>query len=437
MTCKVIILAAGVGSRMNTPSTNKVLHKVCGTEMVKIVCQKALQIASPEDVIVVVGDHNQQQVRQVLSDFTEVKYALQEEQIGTADGVKCGLNGLGNVASDDAIIVLYGDTPLITDKILQNTLHILRSYDIGLLAFHNPDKNVRYGRVISDGSCVTDIVEFKDASDSIKEVTLCNSGIFGFRGGALNDLIGKVMPSPVTGEYYLTAIPKLAQSKYRVTYIECDEADVLGVNDLVELENANQVMQNRLRQFHMKNGVVLEDAKSVFFSFETVIGSGSVVEPNVIFRGRVEIGSSCTVKASSYLQNCKFGANCSIGPFARIRDGTVVQDGCSVGNFAELKNAKVDSGSKMSHVSYLGDVEIGKNVNIGAGTVVCNYDGSLKHKSHIEDEVFIGSNSSLVSPVSCGEGSFVAAGSVITHDIQSDEIGFGRARQVNKPKKSG
>ena len=303
--------------------------------------------------------------------------------------------------------------------------------DIVILGFVG-NVEERYGRlIISHNNVVSKIVEFKDLKGDEKGINLFNSGVFLVKSNILKDLVPQISNQNQAGEYYLTDIIELASKKGFVSkFILCDEDEVLGVNTKEDLAKCEAIMQNRLRKQHLLNGVTLVDKNSVFFSMDTKIEQDVSIEPNVFFGRNVKISSHSIIKAFSYLEGCSIASNVSIGPFARIRSQTIIEGDSKIGNFVEVKNSHLQSGVKAGHLSYIGDAEIQENVNIGAGAIFCNYDGVKKHKTIIEKNVFIGSNTSLVAPILIEENAKIGAGSVITKDVPKNSLAIERNRQV-------
>jgi bifunctional UDP-N-acetylglucosamine pyrophosphorylase/glucosamine-1-phosphate N-acetyltransferase len=305
--------------------------------------------------------------------------------------------------------------------------------DVAVLGFEPADPT-GYGRFVTDGERLLAIREHKDATEEEREIGLCNACILAFRAEVFRDLIDKIDTNNAQGEYYLTDLVGLANAAgKKVGYGVAPEVDVMGVNDRSQLARAEALFQEVRREDAMKAGVTLRDPKSVWFSWDTEIGRDVTIYPNVVFGPGVKIGDNVEIRAFCDLEEVSIGEGASIGPFARVRGGADLGPGVHLGNFVEVKNSRIGSGTKAGHLSYLGDAEIGSNTNIGAGTITCNYDGVNKDKTVIGDRVFIGSNASLVAPVTVGDGAYTASGSVITDDVPADALAFGRARQETKP----
>jgi bifunctional UDP-N-acetylglucosamine pyrophosphorylase/glucosamine-1-phosphate N-acetyltransferase len=275
------------------------------------------------------------------------------------------------------------------------------------------------------------IIEYKDATNEERQITLCNAGIMIVRGKELPKLLEKLDNKNAGGEYYLTDIVKIAKAEgLKSTFTEAGESEVMGINSKLELSDAEKIMQNRLREEFMTNGVTMTDPSTVYFSYDTEIGKDVVIQPNVFFGKSVKIKNNVEIKAYSYIEGAVIEDGVSIGPFARIRPGTHLSKDVHVGNFVEIKNSELKDGVKVGHLSYIGDAEIGENVNIGAGTITCNYDGVKKHKTKIGKNAFIGSNTALIAPVTIGEGALIGAGSTINKDVKKDALAVTRAPQV-------
>ncbi len=422
MTATAIILAAGLGTRMRSLQP-KALHRLGGRSML------AHLIAACDGVfdrIVVVAGPGMQAV---LDEARPHPGVVQRERLGTAHAAlqAAGLFGDGEVA------VLYADNPLVTAATLRRLLTARQDCGLALLAMRPADPG-RYGRVLTDASGdVQRVVEHAEASDAERAVGLCNAGVFCAAAADFGRWLPAVRPS-AGGEYYLTELVALARGEgARVVAVEAPEAEGRGVNSRAELAAAEAALQSRLRAAAMDAGATLIAPETVFLSADTVLGQDAVVEPHVVFGPNVQVAAGALIRAFSHLEGARVAAGAIIGPYARLRPGTMVGEGAHVGNFVELKATTLGAGAKANHLAYLGDSSIGARSNIGAGTITCNYDGVAKHRTVIGRGVFVGSDSVLVAPISLGDGSFVAAGSVLTDDVPADAVAFGRARQVNKP----
>ncbi len=306
-------------------------------------------------------------------------------------------------------------------------------HDLVVLGFQAADPG-RYGRLVMAGETLERIVEFKDADENERALTFCNSGLMACDAGLLFDLIDGVSDDNAAGEFYLTDIVAIARRRgLNVTAVTCDEAETMGINSRAELANAEAVFQARARADLLENGVTLVAPDTVFVAHDTVIGRDAVIEPNVVFGPGVTVESGALIRAFSHLEGAHVSAGAIVGPYARLRPGAELSEDAHVGNFVEIKNARVGTGAKVNHLTYIGDASIGDATNIGAGTITCNYDGVMKHHTEIGAHAFIGSNTMLVAPVSVGNGAMTATGSVITRDVGADDLAVARVKQVNKP----
>lgn len=428
MSVSLIILAAGQGTRMNS-DLPKVLHKVAASPLLHH-CMNAAVALAPEKTVVIVG-HGAAEVERAAHAFDEdVAVVLQEEQLGTGHAVAQAAPLLKD-ASGDAI-VLYGDTPFIRPETLQAMLDARQTHAVVVLGFEAADPG-RYGRLIANGEQLDRIVEYKDATDAERAITLCNSGVICADAKTLFKLVDAIEPNNAAGEYYLTDIVGLARANgLSAGVVICEEAETLGVNTRQQLADAEREFQRRARAEALENGVTLTAPETVFFAMDTVIGRDSIIGPHVLFGPRVTIESEAEVKGFCHLEGCHISRGSDVGPFARLRPGAELAENVHVGNFVEIKNAILDEGVKVGHLSYIGDADVGEATNIGAGTITCNYDGVMKHRTTIGKGAFIGSNTMLVAPVKVGAGALTGSGSVITQDVPAEAIALGRARQVNK-----
>jgi len=427
----VIILAAGKGTRMGS-EIPKVLHPVAGRAMIRQVLD-TVETASPERIVVVVGPQ-MEEVKTISQPYITV---VQEEQLGTAHAVMQSREALDGFLGD--VLVVFGDTPLITSDTIQFMKHRLHGNDensIVVLGFHleNP---TGYGRIqLTQDGDIESIVEDLDATSEELQITLCNSGAMGFKSETLFQSLDKIGNQNSKGEYYLTDLVSICRDNGgRIGIVEGQAEELQGINTRADLAQAEAVMQNRLRARAMAAGVTLIDPNSTWLSMDTSFGKDVTVEPNVYFGKSVEVGDGVVIKAFSHLEGVRLARSSTVGPFARLRPGTVIGAGAKVGNFVEVKAVQVGEGSKISHLTYLGDTRVGDGVNVGAGTITCNYDGLAKYQTDIGDEAFIGSNSALVAPVTIGARAIIGAGSVVTEDVAADELSVARAGQ--KHLKSG
>ncbi|MGQ0610271.1 MAG: bifunctional UDP-N-acetylglucosamine diphosphorylase/glucosamine-1-phosphate N-acetyltransferase GlmU [Paracoccaceae bacterium] len=429
MSIALIVLAAGMGTRMNS-DLPKVLHPLGAAPLLHHALSAGMAL-DPARIVVVTG-HGAEAVGRAARDFEpNVETALQEPQLGTGHAVAQALPLLAGDAGD--AIVLYGDTPFVSSETLGRLMAARARHDVVVLGFEAADPG-RYGRLIATGEDLHRIVEFKEATDEERAVTLCNSGVVCASVALLADLVGALGNDNAAGEYYLTDIVGIARARgLSAGVVACDEAETLGINTRAELAAAETVFQSRMRARALEDGVTLVAPETVFFALDTFIGRDAVIGPNVIFGPRATVESGAEIKGFCHLEGCHISRGATVGPFARLRPGAELAEDVHVGNFVEIKNAQLGEGVKVGHLTYLGDAEVGEFTNIGAGTVTCNYDGVMKHRTRIGKGAFIGSDTMLVAPVSVGDGAITGSGSVITEDVPPDAIALGRARQVNRP----
>lgn len=441
-----IVLAAGQGKRMKS-KLYKVLHPVCGKPMVGHVLQTVQQVNCERSVVVV--GHGAEAVRTYLQDAAE--YVLQEQQLGTGHAVKQAKDLLGG--EEGSTIVICGDTPLVTSSTLENMLKLHESNNAAatVLTAHM-DNPKGYGRVIRGGDdSVQRIVEQKDCSPAEDAVTEINTGTYCFDNKKLFAALEKVTNQNAQQEYYLTdCIGILKEAGETVLAYQTDDyAESIGVNDRLALSEAEGFMRERINRMHMLNGVTIIDPASTYIGADVTIGADTVLYPGTVLKGNTVIGENCVIGPNSdiedsaiadgasvkqsVLSKAEVGARTSVGPFAYLRPGAKLGEDVKVGDFVEVKNATIDNGSKVSHLSYVGDAKVGKNVNIGCGAITVNYDGYNKSVTEIEDDAFIGSNVNLVAPVKVGKGAFVVAGSTITQSVDENDLAIARQRQENKP----
>ncbi len=407
-----IVMAAGKGTRMKT-NKSKVVHKIYGKELIARVVE-TVQKAGINDIIAVVG-HKRDDVQKVLGD--SVKYAYQEELLGTGHTAMQAIPYLKG--KKGKVVVLYGDVPLVRpetiQKLIAKSIAEKESATILTALYNNP---TGYGRVVRDTSGnVKAIVEERDATDEEKAITEINGGIYCFDIEELILALEKITRNNAQGEYYLTDVIKIMNDKGLKTgaIIVEDNTEILGVNDRAQLEMLTRILRIRINQEHMENGVTIEDVNNTYIYDDVEIGMDTVVHPNTTIKSGVKIGE-----------------NCEIGPNAYIREGCELADNVKIGSFVEIKKAKIGEGTKVPHLSYMGDCEIGSKTNIGCGTITCNYDGFKKSKTIIGDNAFIGSNVNFIAPVTIGDNVLVAAGSTITDDVPKDSLSIARERQINK-----
>ena len=429
MSVSLVILAAGAGSRMNS-DLPKVLHQIGGSPMLHH-AMNAGQSLDPERTVVVAGHGAEAVTRAALAFDEGALVALQTRQLGTAHAVAQAAPMLADATGD--VIVLYGDTPFIRPETLIAMQDARAHHAVVVLGFQAADPG-RYGRLVVSGDDLERIVEFKDATPEERAITLCNSGVVCADVKVLFDLVAAVNCDNAAGEYYLPDIVGLARARgLTAGVVICDEAETLGINTRAELSDAERLFQIRARAEALDNGVTLTAPETVFFAMDTVVGRDAIIGPNVVFGPRVTVESGAEIMAFCHLAGCHVSRGAVVGPFARLRPGAELAEDVHVGNFVEIKNAMLDAGVKVGHLSYIGDADVGEYTNIGAGTVTCNYDGVMKHRTRIGKNVFIGSATMLVAPVSVGDDALTGSGSVITEDVPPGALAFGRAKQVNKP----
>lgn len=424
-----IILAAGQGTRMKS-DLPKVLHQVGGRAMLDWVIA-TVQSAGVSRIVVVVGANTPTLNEHVAKKLGANAVALQDPPLGTGHAVRAAERALADFDGD--AIVLYGDGPLIPSKRVDE-LFALRAAKGGQAILTFKAKNpFGYGRIVSaaDGA-VERIVEEKDASDAERSLALCNSGVICADAKALFRLLSMLKNDNAKGEFYLTDVVALGRSSgVQTSVVVGDETETLGVNSRAELAQAEAIFQGRARAAAMDAGVTLIDPASVFFSYDTEIEPDVIIEPNVFFGRGVKIRRGARIHAYCHFEGTEIGENAEIGPFARFRPGSKLARKVKIGNFVEVKNANMAEGSKASHLAYVGDVDVGARSNLGAGTIVCNYDGFHKYRSTIGEDAFIGSDTALVSPVKIGDRAYTGTGSVITKDVPDGALGVARGRQIN------
>ena len=428
MSTALVVLAAGKGTRMNS-DLPKVLHPIAQGSMLEhaLIAGRALD---PERVIVVAG-HEADAVRAAVAEIDEsAEVVLQTEQLGTAHAVDQARDALQGFKGD--VVVLYGDTPFVSADTLERMVAARGSADLVVLGFHAEDP-ARYGRLVMQGDSLERIVEFKDASAAERAIDFCNSGLMACDAGLMFDLLTKIGNENASGEYYLTDLVELARAAdHRVTAIACDESETLGVNSRADLAAADAVFQAKARAELLDLGVTLMAPETVYLAFDTVIGRDTVIEPNVVFGPGVTVESGVLIRAFSHLEGCHVSRGAKVGPYARLRPGAELAENTHIGNFVEIKNAEIAEGAKVNHLSYIGDASVGKETNIGAGTITCNYDGVMKHRTKIGARAFIGSNTLLVAPVTLGHETMTASGTVVTKDVDHGDLAISRTRQENK-----
>lgn len=426
----IVILAAGKGTRMKS-DLHKVLHPIAGRPMLEHLLDSAAQL-SPARQVVVAG-HGREQLEAALKGRAEI--ALQEPQLGTGHAVLQAKPALDGFAGD--VLILYGDVPFVrteTMRAMLDRLHGADSPPVVVLGFE-PQDPLQYGRIVAQDGRITCMVEHKDATPEQRAVRLCNSGLMAVRGEDLFALLERVGNDNAQGEYYLTDIVNIARKDGRdcSVVVTDNPEEVAGINARSELASAEAAWQARRRAQAMAEGATLTAPETVWFSWDTKLGRDVTIEPNVVFGPGVSIADGVTIHAFCHVEGATLESGAQIGPFARLRPGAVLKQSARVGNFVEIKKSVLGEGAKASHLTYLGDAEIGAGANIGAGTITCNYDGYFKHKTIIGDRAFIGSNSALIAPVKIGADAIVAAGSAVSRDVADGELRMVRAEQLVKP----
>ncbi len=426
----IIILAAGDGTRMKS-ATPKLLHQIGGLPIIGHVIRAAQNVGA-DNLAIITSPNNNQLTDYISSIAREAQIFTQNERKGTAHAVLMAKKLFTRVNGN--ILIVYGDHPLLREENFRIIINLLEGgKDGAILGFYPPDAS-GYGRLVTDGDKLLNIIEHKDANEEQRKIDLCNGCILGFKAQILQQTIEKIDNNNVQNEYYLGDLVPLAnQLGYNISYGIADYEDVLGVNDRAQLSIAEKIYQNRLRKKFMNLGVSLLDAATVYFSYDSEIENDVIIEPNVFIGKGVKIRNGAIIRAFSHIEGATIGKNTVVGPFARLRPGAQLADKVRIGNFVEVKQANIKSGAKINHLSYIGDANIGEEVNIGAGTITCNYDGVNKSITDIEKGAFIGSNSSLVAPITIGENSYIASGSVINENVPKDALAISRQKQVNKP----
>jgi len=425
-----IILAAGKGTRMKSPRP-KVLHEIGGRTMLAWSVALAKDIGCKRSVVVVGPD--MPALSEAAAKLVGAEnVVVQHEQLGTANAVDAARGALAS--ADGHAIVLYADTPLVPKEAGERAFgEIEKGASVCVLGFNAKLPN-QYGRLVTsaDGS-LDAIVEAHDATEAQREIALANSGVMAAPVKLMFELLKEVKNDNAKGEFYLTDLVGLARGrKLKAAVALCEERDVQGVNSQVELAQVERVFQDGVRERMMTAGVTMPAPETVFFSHDTKVAAGVTIEPNVVFAGGVSVEGGAVIRAFSHLEGAKVGVGAFVGPYARLRPGAVIGKDAHIGNFVEVKNVTVGEGAKANHLSYLGDGEVGAGANIGAGTIFCNYDGFFKYRTVVGEGAFVGSNSSLVAPVTIGAGGYVGSGSVIVEDVAPDALAIARGRQAGK-----
>ena len=442
MNLHTIILAAGKGTRMHT-NLPKVMQPLAGRPMIDHVITTAGKLTNKISTIIgykkdVLNEH-------LSANFKNVETFVQPELNGTAGAVKAAQK---KIMDDEDVLILYGDVPLISHESLKNALN--DNHDAVILTMI-PKDPFGYGRVLkNDSGLATEIIEEKDASPEQKKINEVFTGIMIIKGEMLLSSLDEVNNNNAAGEYYLTDVIKIASKKgVKINPIVVEETEVLGANTKSELHEIENIFREMKSKDLLEQGITLSDASRVDVRGDVSAGKDCSIDVNVILEGEIKLGTNVSIGPNCYLKDVvisdnvsieafshivstQIGADCNVGPYARLREGTVLEDQAKIGNFVETKKTKIGKGSKANHLAYLGDAEVGEDSNIGAGTITCNYDGTNKHKTRIGNKTFVGTNSSLVAPLNIGNNSYIGAGSVITKDVEDDALAVARGKQSNK-----
>ncbi|MBZ8132469.1 bifunctional UDP-N-acetylglucosamine diphosphorylase/glucosamine-1-phosphate N-acetyltransferase GlmU [Afifella sp. IM 167] len=425
-----IILAAGEGTRMRS-ARPKVLHEIGGLPMLGFSI-RAAHAAGADTIAAVIGPGHDAVRALVAAEHEGAEVFVQDERRGTAHAVLQARPVLER--AEGVVIVLFGDTPFVTAETIDRLARAVEEGAAVAVAGMRPPSPAGYGRLLTDGDRLVAIVEDRDASEDEKRIGLCNGGLMAFDAKSVLALLEAIGDDNAQGEFYLTEAVALANRQgLAVATVEIGFDEVFGVNDRAQLAEAETRFQEGRRRAAMLSGVTLMAPETVFFSHDTRLGQDVTIEPNVFFAPGVEVAPGATIRAFSHLEGATVAEGAVIGPYARLRPGADIGRKARVGNFCEVKKAEIGEGAKVNHLTYIGDATIGAGANIGAGTITCNYDGFSKFRTNIGAGAFVGSNSSLVAPISIGEGAYIGSGSVVTDDVAPDALAVARGRQVEKP----
>ncbi|MCI0600532.1 MAG: bifunctional UDP-N-acetylglucosamine diphosphorylase/glucosamine-1-phosphate N-acetyltransferase GlmU [Beijerinckiaceae bacterium] len=429
--CLAVVLAAGESTRMCS-SRPKVLHKLAGRSMLAHVLS-SLRDAGAVQAAVVAGPNHDAVIAEAKETMPEAEIAIQKERLGTAHAVLAARQAIARGYDD--LLIVFADTPLVCPETFLAMRRALAGGQNAVVALgFQANDPAGYGRFIMEDGCLMDIREERDATVAERAIRTCNAGLMALNGRLALAILDSIGNNNSNKEYYLTDAVAVARSRgLTVAAAIADEGEVLGVNDRAQLAAAEAVLQSRLRTKAMREGTTLIDPGSVTFAFDTKLGRDAVVEPHVVFGPGVSVGEGTIIRSFTFLEGASIGPNAVVGPFARLRRGTTLAQDVHIGNFVEVKGSDVGQGAKVNHLSYIGDASIGAKTNVGAGTITCNYDGFAKYRTEVGENVFIGSNSSLVAPVKIGPGAYIGSGSVITNDVAPGSLALGRAPQVEKP----
>ena len=421
-----IILAAGQGTRMKSPLP-KVLHPVGGRAMLDHAIDAAEALGC-QRVVVVVGAHSPEVRAHVAKRLGEDCIAVQDPPLGTGHAVRAAESALGDFVGQ--VVITYGDVPLLTAADIEPVF--AADDGVTVIGFEAREPGA-YGRLVMEGDQLAAITEAKEASPEVLALTACNSGVMAAPAGLLFELLAEVRNDNAKGEYYLTDVVDLARRRGAPTRaVFAAEDAVMGVNSQAELAQAEALFQQRRRAAFLAAGVTMPAPDTVHFAWDTEVGAGTVIEPYVVFGPGARIAPGARIRAFSHIEGATVATGAEVGPYARLRPGADLGEKAKVGNFVEVKNVRMAAGAKANHLAYLGDGEVGARANIGAGTIFCNYDGFFKHRTTVGEGAFVGSNSSLVAPVSIGAGAMVGSGSVVTKDVAPGDLALARGQQTSK-----
>ena len=433
MSTSIIILAAGKGTRLKS-NKPKVFHEVGNLPIIFHVIETAKKL-KPREIVVVISQSMLQYKAQILNYDVKIKICIQDEQKGTGHAVKCCENLISQKTQNT--LILYADSPLISSNSLKRLSKniFLKKAELCIMAMKTHTRN-RYGKIILDKKKnIIKIVEYLDASLEEKNIELCNSGFMSFQTNSLFSNLKFLTNKNAKKEFYLTDMVQIFNQHNKKISLEiCDYVETLGINDRQELSRVEQIFQEKKINAHRVNGVTIMDPRSTYFSYDTKISKDCVIYPNVYFGLGVKISENVKIKSFSHLEGVVVKKNCEIGPFARIRPETLIDEDVRIGNFVEVKKSKISRGAKLSHLSYVGDSQIGSQTNIGAGSITCNYDGKKKNETIIGKNCFIGSNTSLIAPLNIGDNSVIGAGTVLKENIDKKTIVFRKSKVIKKNK---
>jgi bifunctional UDP-N-acetylglucosamine pyrophosphorylase/glucosamine-1-phosphate N-acetyltransferase len=424
-----IVLAAGEGTRMRSAQP-KALHQIGGRALIAHVLAAARAAGCSDTAVVVGPDH--QAVAALARELSPTAQIVEQgERLGTAHAVLAARTAIARQPQD--ILVMFADTPLIREEtLLQLRRALAGGAAVAVLGFSAADPT-GYGRLVTDGDALTAIREERDASPAERQIRFCNAGLMALAGEHALAILERIGNANAKGEYYLTDAVAIAREMgFKAVAIETAEDDVRGINTKAQLAEAEAVLQKRLRAAALEAGVTMVAPETVFLSADTKLGKDVTIEPNVVFGPGVTVEEGAVIRAFSHLEGARVGKGARVGPFARLRPGADLAEDVHIGNFVEVKAARIEAGAKANHLAYIGDATVGAAANVGAGTITCNYDGVAKHRTEIGKGAFIGSNSALVAPVTIGEGAYIGSGSVVTRDVPADALAIARGPQTVK-----